>query len=967
MFPVNIPTEVKAKFSGYQIVRAERTNSDKTVIAQGLIGYPTYSTVTDSTMIYSQATQPLMDDMVAKYSRVDREVPAYSNITYGDNMHFASDHIINFKPEWIEFDSPDIVINKPILPVAGAFIELFGMQNEVETTAISGVRGYEGLSGSYENENDDFAQRDIFAADKPRNIETNSNTIKSRALVTNARIFQPKTRGNADGDALLDATKSILEDGQIHNNQCYMFEESANDNVKNKAGLRGTHALLTVEDELPLGSDWLDNEDDIRFGVANYRVGRGPSMYGGSSYEARSATKYYPASKFITNDFNDVINNTPVGEPIPGTSGDLVGMIELLDSYNKVIPYGTTCLISTTKYFDFQIYNYGTKNLDIQLLTLSNTTDWYFAIYPDGVIAPGGTVNGKIIYNGNESGVQSCIVYINNDSYNLDIFAFALGVDYENNPPDYTGGSIDPSEQMVLTPGDVEPEVSTGGLNVFKGDTYISYFAYMRSIYDSERPNGSRIETYIFYPVESTINLHLRLDKMQEYINWGLYRDSNVTDYKLMESVSMGASIYGTNYPVDLGNLYRYNSVYSAIDKSKEFYSKPFDFTNTLTNDTRILASEKKINGEYTDSWTKFKFNNYIDIDSKHNAITRLLTFKNNLYYIQATAVGVASVNQRSLIQDNQPGMLSLGTGGILTRYDYITDKSGSEFYDGIVASDDYIFYVDGRRKRANKLVPGKEDAISVIKGIDSVFDKLQFNNVRLGFDRGYNEVLFAIDDTTIAFNEIVNEFISGYSFSPGKMISIGGDFYTTSSFDDEAPLLYADNDSDKVGYSGNTDVDSNWDYIIIGPSGSGTGLYKHNIGNPGDFYGRNTVDDSYITLIINPAGNQVCVFDNLDLRTESTSSDVDQPDDIFYLMEASNNYQSINRALTFSSGPQNVGTIKRIGRVWRTPILPVVASGLSTNRMIDTYLKVTLRYDNSSGNIFRIHDVSVLFRPANH
>ena len=200
-------------------------------------------------------------------------------------------------------------------------------------------------------------------------------------------------------------------------------------------------------------------------------------------------------------------------------------------------------------------------------------------------------------------------------------------------------------------------------------------------------------------------------------------------------------------------------------------------------------------------------------------------------------------------------------------------------------------------------------------------------------------------------------------------MISIGGSFYSTYPFEDESPWLYADNPEEKVGYSGDTSVDLDWDYILIGPGGTGEGLYKHNVGNPGTFYDASGADDSYLTLIINPMGNQVCVFDNLDIRTESkNTAGIDQVDDVFYEMIASNNYQEITRNLSFTSGVnQSTGTIKRIGRVWRTPIMATPPSGSSYSRMLDTYLKVTLKYDNNSGNKFRVHDVATLFNPANH
>ncbi|MBR5796532.1 MAG: hypothetical protein IKY26_10340 [Erysipelotrichaceae bacterium] len=54
-----------------------------------------------------------------------------------------------------------------------------------------------------------------------------------------------------------------------------------------------------------------------------------------------------------------------------------------------------------------------------------------------------------------------------------------------------------------------------------------------------------------------------------------------------------------------------------------------------------------------TDSWTKFKFANYLDVDTKYGQITNLKAFNDKLIYWQASAVGVASVNERSLIVDN--------------------------------------------------------------------------------------------------------------------------------------------------------------------------------------------------------------------------------------------------------------------------------------------------------------------------
>ena len=136
--------------------------------------------------------------------------------------------------------------------------------------------------------------------------------------------------------------------------------------------------LLGMNNELPLTADWESSTDKIRFLLANYKVNKGRSIYGGSSYEARMYSKYYPVSGFVSKDTDTSFNGpTPAGS----------ALIQIIDSFNTLLTNSSTYLISTAKQFDFYISNYGTEPLTIGTLTLSNTTDWYFADYPTGILS----------------------------------------------------------------------------------------------------------------------------------------------------------------------------------------------------------------------------------------------------------------------------------------------------------------------------------------------------------------------------------------------------------------------------------------------------------------------------------------------------------------------------------------------------------------------------------------------------
>lgn len=143
--------------------------------------------------------------------------------------------------------------------------------------------------------------------------------------------------------------------------------------------------------------------------------------------------------------------------------------------------------------------------------------------------------------------------------------------------------------------------------------------------------------------------------------------------------------------------LYVYNPVYSVTSGSKQYLPKGIYAEDDVVTNTRIVCSELKTNNEITDSWTKFKFANFLDVDTKYGEVTNLKAFGNRLYFWQDNAVGIASVNERSLITDNNMAELTLGTGGILTRFDYVATLNGSSIVNdkSITNSATTIYWYD--------------------------------------------------------------------------------------------------------------------------------------------------------------------------------------------------------------------------------------------------------------------------------
>jgi len=124
----------------------------------------------------------------------------------------------------------------------------------------------------------------------------------------------------------------------------------------------------------------------------------------------------------------------------------------------------------------------------------------------------------------------------------------------------------------------------------------------------------------------------------------------------------------------------------------------------------------------------------------------------------QSSAFGVASVNDRSLIQDNNIGSLTLGTGGILDRYDYISTTNGNSTINAkdIVYSDRAVYWYDFNKNIILQYT-NNVDPISKSKGVQTYLNKLKKTNrntVTGIYDIKYNDIWFTFGNKSLIYSE---------------------------------------------------------------------------------------------------------------------------------------------------------------------------------------------------------------------
>ena len=308
----------------------------------------------------------------------------------------------------------------------------------------------------------------------------------------------------------------------------------------------------------------------------------------------------------------------------------------------------------------------------------------------------------------------------------------------------------------------------------FGGDTYLGVLDYANTLLqtqnDENKDKNSKRYVSCYIPMESQFNVYLRIDEhfsqdTQSYTSGIYINNTSANIYFLTEPGTLN-SFYTQKYP-----MYYYNSAYSTQDNTKTYVAKSIYAEDNMQNLNRIVASEVKTNNELSDSWTKFKFANYLDVDSQYGQITNLKVFKNRLYYFQDSAVGIASVNERSLISDNNVGTLVLGTGGILARFDYLVTLNGDSIVNdkSIVNSENTIYWYDLDKNVICSLGNGFSE-LSKTGKVQSYLNRIHLqarDNAVSFYDKKYNEVWFKIYDRALIFNEQLNVFTSFYTHNP--------------------------------------------------------------------------------------------------------------------------------------------------------------------------------------------------------
>ena len=320
---------------------------------------------------------------------------------------------------------------------------------------------------------------------------------------------------------------------------------------------------------------------------------------------------------------------------------------------------------------------------------------------------------------------------------------------------DYRNIERDKDNKCIIFDGDIY-DVPCEFTSMFKAWDFRSIDDYIES---------TQVVNYI--PMETKVNT---------FFDYGMnYRNTQSANLQLEPGTIPG--IATQDRP-----LHQYNLIYSDNDTSVSvYYAQPLEKTQNVYPH-RIVYSQQKTNGENIDNWNIFKPIDFVDADTRYGEITELMTVNDILYFWQNTAFGKLSVNERSLITDENSNTIQLGQGGVLQRTDYISTKYGMrpEDYSAIEAEGG-VYWIDILNKAIVAYLQGRVINYGEYVNVQNIINNLISEDIpQIDYDLQNMELLCKClnDNEQLVFSTKLGCATSLYNRSYNNIVSFNNVLY---------------------------------------------------------------------------------------------------------------------------------------------------------------------------------------------
>lgn len=339
-----------------------------------------------------------------------------------------------------------------------------------------------------------------------------------------------------------------------------------------------------------------------------------------------------------------------------------------------------------------------------------------------------------------------------------------------------------------------DPELPTNDtiveINTFK-DNYSATDATKNASINRSDVNAVKLGHWVTFKCLSNINLNLRDVDDSFYTEQGLTGSPRSFHPLQTKSVDGVTKVPESNI-INGGISSTISSKYNFLLPDVPYIKNEFD--------NRIMYSDIHVNDAFKNGYRIFRSTNFRDFTKEFGAITKIESWFGNLICILEHGVILIPINERIIAGEGPGGSAFINTLNVLPENPKILNSNfGSGWAESIITSENWLYGIDTVAKKIWRTNGENFEVISDFKIQKFLNDNITLRereltptigirNVKSHYNAFKKDIMFTFYDDlygeeenvwNICFNEILNKWITFYSWVPSDSENIDNIFFS--------------------------------------------------------------------------------------------------------------------------------------------------------------------------------------------
>ena len=283
-----------------------------------------------------------------------------------------------------------------------------------------------------------------------------------------------------------------------------------------------------------------------------------------------------------------------------------------------------------------------------------------------------------------------------------------------------------------------------------------------------------------------------------------------VLESQVEPKLAYGYEFYrnGSTHNFDIARSEMINGAYLNENNLKSYVPKPFKFKDDPNRGNVIAVSDVKLAGEYYDSWTVFKVNNFYSLLERDKGdISNLVKQGEELFAIQERQTSLVYIGTDRIVQDAQGSPINIqqGSGTIVEGHKIVSDF-GTSIRRAVVESQFGFCFFDERKVEFVKV---KEPLLVKHLLHLEYFNRFKENKIidtEAYFDQENKETCIRIrsekgDNFTLSYNEAQGVFNGEFPYDNDIYMMFDEKIYSPITADNISQELHQLNAGDILNF----------------------------------------------------------------------------------------------------------------------------------------------------------------------